>query len=473
MNEVQQRTEILDKGQLTWSETPIRSRLAVLRKLRLRLAENSTIILDAFSTQLHRTRADSLSCELIPLLDACLFLERQAARILRVRHLGRKGRPFWLSGLTSRIERVPHGTVLVIGPANYPLFLPGVQVLQALAAGNSVVWKPGAGGEKLARIFAEAALHAGLPQGTLRVTDDSAEAGTFELNLRPDKVCFTGSSATGQLVLKRAAELVIPAVAELSGCDAVVVLSGANMTLAAEAIEFGMRLNGSSTCMAPRRLFLLGENHDQFLGDLCNRFARMQPREITNEARRELDRLLQDAKRQGAQVIGDSDTDFVKPILVLNGNPGMLLARTDLGLPVLVVLKATGIEELVSMHSQCPFALTAAIFGDQAEAEATGSKLKAGSILINDLIVPTADPRVPFGGRGASGYGVTRGAEGLLEMTAVKVVAVRGGTTRRHFASTTDAHEALFHAVVTMSHGATWARRWNGLRQMLAAFKNL
>lgn len=473
MDEYQKTNRVPMEVQRAWAQRSIENRLSVLRNLRLHLAESAQSLLDAFPRQMNRTPADSLSSELVPLLDACRFLEKEAKQILAVKHLGRRGRPFWLSGLESSVERVPHGTVLVIGPANYPLFLPGVQVLQALAAGNAVVWKPGTGGERLARIFNQEALESGLPEGVLRVTNDSVEAGMLELERHPDKVYFTGSSSTGQSVLKRAAELVIPVVAELSGCDAAILLADADTTLAADALEFSMRLNGSSTCMAPRRLFMLGKNHDAFLGDLCNRFARMEPNETEPHSRRALDHMLENAREHGAQVIGDSGTIFIKPILVLNGTPAMSLAKTDLGLPVLIVLQAGGIDELIAMHFQCPYALTAAIFGGRAESQALAAKLKAGSILINDLIVPTADPRVPFGGRGASGYGVTRGAEGLLEMTVAKVIAVRSGTTRRHFAATTKAHEALFHGAIAMVHGRTWAKKWKGLRQMVVASRNL
>ena len=89
--------------------------------------------------------------------------------------------------------------------------------------------------------------------------------------------------------------------------------------------------------------------------------------------------------------------------------------------------------------------------------------------MVNDLIVPTADPRVPFGGRRQSGFGVTRGAEGLLEMTAVKVVSVRRGRSTRHFEPTSEDHARLFCGLIYASHAATWSRRWLGVRLLLAA----
>ncbi len=81
--------------------------------------------------------------EVLPLADACRFLERSGPAILRPRKLGGRGRPAWLWGVTGTITREPQGVVLILGPANYPFFLPGVQLVQALVAGNAVLLKPG------------------------------------------------------------------------------------------------------------------------------------------------------------------------------------------------------------------------------------------------------------------------------------------------------------------------------------------
>jgi acyl-CoA reductase-like NAD-dependent aldehyde dehydrogenase len=89
-----------------------------------------------------RTRADSLSAEILPLADACRFLQRAAPALLRPRRLGARGRPLWLTGVDAELRREPFGLVLVIAPGNYPLMLAGVQTVQALAAGNAVAWKP-------------------------------------------------------------------------------------------------------------------------------------------------------------------------------------------------------------------------------------------------------------------------------------------------------------------------------------------
>ena len=137
-----------------WAATAVTARLRILRAARHSMAADAASFADAISPRLARTAADTLVTELLPLLDACRFLEREAAaHAATPRRLGSHGRPL-LAGAASRRRCIANrsGSILVIGPANFPLFLPGVQVLQALAAGNAVTWKPGRGGGAVASL---------------------------------------------------------------------------------------------------------------------------------------------------------------------------------------------------------------------------------------------------------------------------------------------------------------------------------
>jgi aldehyde dehydrogenase (NAD+) len=460
-------------AQRAWATTSIRQRLAIIRALRHRLAESTSELIDAISPTLARNRADTLAAEILPLLEACRFLERNATKILAPRHLRRRGLPFWLAGVNATVERAPLGTILIVAPSNYPLFLPGVQALQALAAGNAVVWKPGRNGESIARAFARICAASGLPDGLLRVTDESIEAVAREIEAQPAKIVFTGSSSAGRAVQRLAAECSIPVVAELSGCDAVVALPSADPERLADALCFGMRLNGSATCMAPRRLILVGTGHAALLAQLQRRFAAMDPVFVSEPTRAHLETLLADAASHGATPLATVGELSMRPILVLDGSPVMQLAESDLFAPVLTVFSASDTNEAISLVNANPFGLTASIFGNEREALALAAQLEVGTVLINDLIVPTADPRVPFGGRKASGFGATRGAEGLLEMTAAKVVSARRNNDRKHLQPTGPAHEELFTGVALMTHAKHWKTRLSGLKRTIVAAKKL
>ena len=165
------------RAQSVWAATPIATRLRALRRLRGRVAEHAPELAEASGRASVRNVAEALVAEVLPLADACRFLERRAELLLRPHRLGIGGRPAWLWGVRAEVRREPVGLVLIIGPSNYPLMLPGVQALQALAAGNAVLWKPGAGGGPAARALVELIASAGIDPALVGVLPESADAG--------------------------------------------------------------------------------------------------------------------------------------------------------------------------------------------------------------------------------------------------------------------------------------------------------
>lgn len=393
--------------QAGWTLVPLAERLRLLRSVRHRLVEKAEEIVRAVTRESGRPEAEVLTSEVIPLADAIRFLEREAPKILAPRRLGSDGLPAWLGRVELEIRREPLGLVLILAPSNYPLFLPAVQALQAVAAGNAVLWKPGRGGFAAARAFADLTVLAGLDWRLIKVLPEDDETGRAAVAAGPDKIVLTGSAETGREVLAEAGRRLIPAIAELSGCDALFVLPNAgpgHRERAAQAIRFGLTLNGGTTCIAPRRVFV--------------------PRPFAAEL--------------GARVAGLEVA---------------LVAVDDL-------------DEALLAAARSPYALGASVFGPEEEARAFAGRVRAGVVTVNDVIVPTADPRLPFGGRGESGHGLTRGAEGLLEMTAVKAVAVRRGRWLPHLEEGRPGDEELFKGWLAAAHG-------DGLRARLAGAARL
>lgn len=460
--------------QARWCITPLVERLRVVREARHRMASRAEEFAAAISPQLSRTKADTLVTELLPLLDACKFLEREAKGVLAPRKLGRAGRPVWLRGVVAEIHREPLGHVLVIGPSNFPLFLPGVQALQALVAGNTVTWKPGAGGGTVAQLVAEALREAGLPTGVLTITEESVEAAHNALATMPDKVIFTGSSKSGQSVLAELSGSSTPAVVELSGADALVVTPSADLSRVAKAVAFGLRLNGGAVCMSPRRLLATQSTMTALRPLLDAELAKvpMVALDATTTAR--LRGMLEEAMNAGAVLRGAFEPQAQRPLLVDQATAAMSITRSDVFAPVLSLIAVESMQHVPEIYAECPYALTVSIFCGKAEekkARALARVLKAGTVLINDVIAPTADPRVPFGGRGESGYGVTRGAEGLLEMTAVKTLLIRRGGAMRHLDATRDEDTQMFAALIGTMHG-NGPGRWSAIKRLIRSARH-
>jgi acyl-CoA reductase-like NAD-dependent aldehyde dehydrogenase len=467
----------VEGAQARWAMTDVSARVRVLKAARHAMAADAEAFAEVIPDRLARTKADTLVTELLPLLDACKFLEREAKAVLATRRLGSDGRPFWLSGVTVEIRREAVGHVLVIGPGNFPLFLPGVQVLQALAAGNSVTWKPGAGGWAVAELMARHLRTAGLPEGLLRVTGESVDEARMALAggmgmPAPDKVIFTGSSESGQQVLAGLAKTATPAVVELSGADAILLMPTPDLQRVAKAVAFGLRLNGGAVCMSPRRLFASRTDMKALRPLLEAELAKVPAVALEARTAEKLRTLLDEAVRGGAVVVGEFNPEAQRPLLVTKAQAHMKIACSDIFAPVIALLECESMLHALEQYAACPYALTASIFcskGDEKQARKMAGMLRAGTVLINDLIAPTADPRVPFGGRGASGYGVTRGAEGLLEMTVVKTVIVRRGGGRRHYEATTDSDATMFSSLIGVVHGKGLGARFAALVKLAKA----
>jgi acyl-CoA reductase-like NAD-dependent aldehyde dehydrogenase len=474
--------EYLDAVRLAqgaWAQASVGSRVAVIRRLRRRIASESKELAEAVPTRqggaLHRTVADTLASEVLPLLEACRFLEREAESILRTRRLGNEGRPLWMSTVDTEVERAPWGVVLVLGAANYPLFLAGVQTLQALVAGNAVLWKPAQGTEAAAIALRVLLLEAGLATELLTLLGSDTETATEAMAAGVDHVVLTGSAETGKAVLRQLAETLTPATMELSGCDAAFVLPGADVEHAVRALVMGLRFNGSFTCMAPRRLFLVGLTEGQansIEARLVRACGALEPVALPEKTQVLLRELIADARRQGAEILldgvaGDGAT------VIGRATPALLSMQTEIFTPILSIMRTADVEEALAACAACPYALTASIFGAEKQARLLASRLRVGNVLINDVIVPTADPRVAFGGRGRSGFGVTRGVEGLLAMTTPRTVQTQTGRGRRPYEPTGQGHVALFTALAELLHGGGLGRRWSALLRLVRAGRKL
>lgn len=390
-----------------WAETPARERLRVVRRFRNLVAARA----DRLAESVTRPPAETLSAEILPLAEACRFLERNAEQLLAARHI-RSYKPLWMRSVDIVTRREPFGVVLIIGPANYPIFLPGVQMVQALTAANGVLLKPGAGGSAPAALLIECATEAGVPPDVIVLLDESPEAASEAIRCGVDKVLITGSKQTGKAVLSSVAPHIIPVVAELSGWDPVFVLADADISLAASAIRFGINLNRGNTCIRPRVVYAAPE--------------------ILSRLRAELG------------VIGNE-------------------------------IQLTPVEsdaKALRRASQSEYALGATVFGSTARAEKFAQRIRAGVVVINDIIVPTAHPAIAFGGRGSSGFGVTRGAEGLLELTTIKTIAVQRSRWRPHLNPPKSGDARLFSAFVRALHGGSPAERIRACVDLWHAARN-
>lgn len=464
------------REQQEWARTAVRKRVAAISKIGGWLVEHAEALAAATVLPEPRSIEHTIAAELMPLADAARFLQRQAPQLLSTRTLSDRDRPLWVGSLKVRVAREPLGVVLVIGTWNYPIFLAGAQIAQGLAAGNAVLLKPAPGTEQVSEMLCRSFWESGISKSLLFLLPSQVEQAREAMKLGVDRVVVTGSSSTGRAILSQVADTLTPATLELSGCDAMFILSTADLNRVCDSILFGLNLNASATCIAPRRVFVRPDEQLPLETRLKERLQFSKPLRVFPPAFRLLKQLAFEACEQGAEVVCGSLDDLgnepaMRPLVLRNVKTSMRLVQSDLFAPVVSLITVQDWVEAVAADRQCPYALCASIFGNSDEAEQRLSQVDAGCIIINDVIAPTADPRVPFSGRGESGYGVTRGAEGLLEMTRLKAIVIRRGSWVPHLDPPHPTDAEILSGLFKFQHGGSWKRRWEGIKQLWQAIK--
>lgn len=448
------------ESEVVWSERTLTFRLDMIERFRSKLVLERDEILSRLSKlRPLSSRAELTSSELIPLLDNCNFLQNTAPEALKPKKLGRRGQPAWLFGVDSVVHREALGRILIVGPGNYPLFLPMVQAVYAWAAGNSVWMKSAPGTLGLHSFLRDLFLSIGGSAELFRLLGEDNESYSQALIEGVSKVVVIGSAETGEKILAQAGQALVPAVAELSGWDAVFVHPEADLERAASAIAFGLALNGGHTCVAPRRIF--------FQGDL-NTFEEHLSRELLSRSRVELtpsDTLhLERSIDQGCRALG---SDGLGPVVLSRvGTHHPLLQEAEFGsLAVLCVVEND--EQALDVAARCPYALGASLFGPSDWCEGLGHRVPGHIVTFNDLVVPAADPRLPFGGSGRSGFGRMRGREGLLEMTQTRVISAREGGAMDHLRVSGPSDDDIIERFLLLSHAPHLFAKMRALMEMV------
>jgi len=336
----------------------------------------------------------------------------------------------------------PLGVVGVMATWNYPYKLCLVPLAQALAAGNRVMLKPsemtpGAATllkELLAEIFDE--------DRVAVITGDAAVAAAFSRQ-KFDHLMFTGSAATGKLVMRAAAENLVPVTLELGGKSPVIIGKGYDLAKAAGAIAFGKLINAGQTCIAPDYGFVHESQMDTFAAAFAGQVMAMYPSFAANPdyssiaSDHHYDRirgLVADARDKGAQIIeinpsGEAlgNRRKIAPTLILQATDGMAVMQEEVFGPVLPLKSYRSIDEVVGYINarERPLALYH-FTNDNDEKRMVLNRTLSGGVTINDTMLHVAIEDLPFGGVGASGMGAYHGETGFRTFSHARSVLEQG-----------------------------------------------
>ena len=342
----------------------------------------------------------------------------------------------------SRVTYEPLGVILSIMPWNFPLWQFFRFAAPALVAGNGVLLKhaPTTMGSAL---FAERLCHeAGLPPGLVSaLLIDVPEVEHVIANPLVAAVTFTGSTRAGRSVAQIAARHIKPAVLELGGSDAYIVLDDADMDVAVEACVAGRLLNAGQSCIGAKRYVVHRSLHDEFTARVAKRFDAAvvgspldELTEVGPIAREDLRDVLLDQVRRaidhGARRVTQRNPEdvpaggwYVPPMLLIGVDPSNPAFREELFGPVATVTVFDTDHEAIALANDTEYGLGNAVFTRDADrAQRVAECLESGTVFINDFVRSHA--ALPFGGIKASGYGRELGRWGMLEFVNVKNITI-------------------------------------------------
>jgi acyl-CoA reductase-like NAD-dependent aldehyde dehydrogenase len=428
-------------AQPAWAARSVRARARIMLRFHDLLLDRSEEALDLIQLESGKARRHALE-EVLDTAVVALHYASHAARYLRPRrHRGA------LPLLTVAWElRHPVGVVGVIAPWNFPLILSITDVVAALMAGNAAVLVPDVQSSFTALWAAELLHHAGLPRDVfLVVTGEGRELGPALVD-RVDFVMFTGSTRTGKLVARQAAERLVGASLELGGKNPMVVLEDASLERAVDGAVRGAFVGAGQVCVSTERIYVHASLYDRFAVRLAERARALRlgaaldysadMGSLTTE--RQLattEAHVRDALEKGAMLLAgghrrpDLGALFFEPTVLAGVTPAMTLHAEETFGPVVALYPFESVDEAIARANATRYGLNASVWSRSTRrARAVARRLHAGTVNVNEAYAATwGSTASPIGGMKESGLGRRHGADGILKYTEAQTVAVQRG----------------------------------------------
>lgn len=406
-------------------------RICQLQLLADAMRKNETVLEEALKKDLGKSAFESYATEIGFVLADIRYtiqnLQKWSAP-KRVRT------PLYLFPGKSKIQKEPYGSVLILGPYNYPVQLLAEPLVGAIAAGNCAVLKP----SELTPHVSEAMyqiVHSTFKEEYIACVEGGVEVNQELLSQKFDYIFFTGSERVGRIVMKAAAENLTPVTLELGGKSPIIIEKTANIKEAARRIAWGKLMNAGQTCVAPDYVLVDESRKQQFLTEMKTAFSHLYGKEIkknpdfgriVNEWHMErLQKILeQDAKYLFCGGGADTLQRYIEPaILDLGKDQNAASMQEELFGPILPVLSYHKLEDAVRFVNKRAKPLALYLFTKKRSAEKfVLERVSSGGVCVNDTISHLINPDLPFGGVGASGMGQYHGKYSFDTFTHEKSV---------------------------------------------------
>ncbi|MGZ9467356.1 aldehyde dehydrogenase [Staphylococcus epidermidis] len=388
-----------------------------LKLLSKNIKNHENELLDALYKDLGKSKVEAYATEIGMLLKSIKLMRKELKNWSKTKQTDT---PLYLFPTKSYIKKEPYGTVLIIGPFNYPVQLVFEPLIGAIAAGNTAIVKPSELTPHVAIVIRDI-IEDTFDETYVSVVEGGIEETQTLLSLPFDYIFFTGSEKVGKIVYEAAARKLIPVTLELGGKSPVIVDDTANIKVASERISFGKFTNAGQTCVAPDYILVqrkvkndlikaLKKTITEFYGENIEKspdFGRIVNQKHFNR----LNDLLQIHKDNVVFGGNSSKEDlYIEPTLLDNITNDNKIMKEEIFGPILPIITYDNFDEVLEIIQSKSKPLSLYLFSeDENMTHRVLEELSFGGGAINDTLMHLANPNLPFGGVGSSGIGQYHG----------------------------------------------------------------
>lgn len=384
-----------------------------LKKLSNAIKSYESDILEALYTDLGKNKVEAYATEIGITLKSIKNARKELKNWTKTKNVDT---PLYLFPTKSYIKKEPYGTVLIIAPFNYPFQLVFEPLIGAIAAGNTAIIKPSELTPNVARVI-KRLINETFDANYIEVIEGGIEETQTLIHLPFDYVFFTGSENVGKIVYQAASENLVPVTLEMGGKSPVIVDETANIKVASERICFGKFTNAGQTCVAPDYILVHESVKDDLITALSKTLREFYGQNIQQSPDygrivnlkhyHRLTSLLNSAQMN--IVFGghsDEDERYIEPTLLDHVTSDSAIMQEEIFGPILPILTYQSLDEAIAFIHQRPKPLSLYLFSENENAtQRVINELSFGGGAINDTLMHLANPKLPFGGVGASGMG--------------------------------------------------------------------
>lgn len=417
MNSVEQTFEQSKQYFKTHVTKDVKFRKQQLKSLSKSIKNHETELLEALNADLGKNKVESFTTEIGFVLKSIKLARKELKNWTKRKQVNT---PLFMFPAKSYIMKEPYGTVLIIGPFNYPLQLVIEPLIGAIAAGNTAIIKPSEYTPHVTKVLRKI-IEAVFNPEYVAVIEGEAET-TQQLTALPfDYIFFTGSENVGRSVYQAASNNLTPVTLELGGKSPVIIDESANIKVTSERICFGKFTNAGQTCIAPDYLLVKKSIKHNLINALKATISEfygtdVQQSEdfgrIVNE--RHFSRLTELLTEQQHNIIfgGTTNKDnlYIAPTIIDNVDVDAKIMQEEIFGPLLPIVTYEDFDDALAFIQSKPKPLSLYLFSEDENAtERVLNELSFGGGAINDTLMHIANPNLPFGGVGNSGIGQYHG----------------------------------------------------------------